>query len=160
VQGNTTQARIATIMQEQYKAIGIKVEPVVMEWTVLLSEYVEKRKFEAMILAWQVTADPDCYAIWHSSQTGQHQYNTIGYKNPEVDRLLELGQTTLDRAKRQAIYRRIHKLIYDDQPCIFLSVPPALSVVHKRFKGTDICPVKPVHPEKWYVPVVQQRYQP
>jgi len=160
-QGSTSQARIATILQEQYKSVGIHVETVVMEWTVLLSQYVETRKYDAMVMAWQLTPDPDCYAIWHSSQTGQHQYNQIDYKNPEVDRLLVEGQTTLNQAKRQAIYRKIHQILYDDQACCFLYVPPALSALHKRFKGYHVTPLGlSGHPERWYVPKIQQLYLP
>jgi peptide/nickel transport system substrate-binding protein len=160
-QGSTSQARIATILQDEYKAVGIKVETVVMEWTVLLSEYVEKRKYDAMVMGWQFGPEPDCFLSWHSSQTGPHQYNQVDYRNPEVDRLLVEGRTTLDRGKRQAIYRRIHKILYDDQPCIFLYVPPALSAVHKRFKGYRVTDVGLTgHPEQWYVPTTQQLYQP
>lgn len=160
-QGSTSQARIATILQEQLKAVGIRVDTVVMEWTVLLSEYVDKKKYDAMIMAWSLTPDPDCYAIWHSSQTGPHQYNQVDYRNSEVDRLLVAGRTTLDRAKRQTAYHRIHRILYEDQACLFLYVPPALTAVHKRFKGYRVTPLGVgAHPEQWYVPAAQQLYQP
>jgi hypothetical protein len=32
--------------------------------------------------------DPDLYQIWHSSQSGPHQLNFVGYSNPEADDLI------------------------------------------------------------------------
>ena len=132
-----------------------------MEWTTFLSQHIDKRDFDACILGWSLTLDPDVFAIWHSSQTGEHQLNHVSYSNPEVDRLLVEGKSTLDMAKRQAIYRKVHRLIHDDQPYTFLYVPYALSAVHKRFKGITYHRFGGIgwHTERWYVPQAQQKYQ-
>jgi len=160
-QGNVSRERIATIVQQQLKEIGVQVEPVIMEWTALLSQFIDKRKYDAMVMGWQFGPEPDCYLSWHSSQTGEHQYNQVGYKNAEVDRLLVEGRTTLNQAKRQAIYRRIHRILHEEQPCTFLYVPYSLSAVHKRFKGLEVTQYGVGnHLEKWYVPSAQQLYQP
>jgi peptide/nickel transport system substrate-binding protein len=133
----------------------------VLEWTTFLSQYIDKRDFDAYLLGWSLTLDPDSYAIWHSSQAQEHQMNYPSYVNPEVDRLLVEGRAVLDQGKRQTIYRRIHRLIYDDQPYTFLYVPYALSSVHKRFKGLSYHRFGGVgwHTENWYVPTTQQKYQ-
>jgi peptide/nickel transport system substrate-binding protein len=159
-QGNVSRERIATIVQQQLKEIGVAVEPQIMEWTALLSQYIDKRKYDAMIMGWQFGPEPDCYLAWHSSQTGEHQYNQVGYQNPEVDRLLVQGRETLDPAKRTAIYRRIHKILADDVACTFLYVPDSLAAVHLRYKGIQANRYGiGWHQEKWYVPTSQQKYQ-
>ncbi len=160
-QGNVSRERIATIVQQQLKQIGVEVEPQIMEWTTLLSQYIDKRKYDAMVMGWMFNPEPDCYLSWHSSQMGEHQYNLVGYQNPEVDQLLVKGRETLDPAERAKIYRRIHQILYDDTAATFLYVPYALPAVHKRFKGLEgnrngIG----WHPERWYVPVSQQKYHP
>jgi peptide/nickel transport system substrate-binding protein len=38
-----------------------------------------------------------------------------------VDDLLEQGRQTTDMEKRRAIYHRIHQVIHDDYPAIFLA---------------------------------------
>lgn len=43
-----------------------------------------------------------------------------GYKNEEVDRLIEEGNRTIDRERREAIYRRCFRLIHEDPPWLFL----------------------------------------
>lgn len=160
-QGNVSRERIATIVQQQLKEIGIDCQPVIMEWTALLSEYINKRKYDAMVMGWQFGPEPDCFLSWHSSQMGEHQYNMVGYKNKEVDWLLTQGRETLEPAKRMKIYRHIHKLLYDDVAATFLYVPYSLPAVHKRFKGLEVNRNGiGWHPEKWYVPTAQQKYKP
>jgi peptide/nickel transport system substrate-binding protein len=159
-QGNVSRERIATIVQQQLKEIGVAVEPQIMEWTALLSQYIDKKKYDAMIMGWQFNPEPDCYLSWHSSQMGEHQYNQVGYQNPEVDRLLVQGRETMNPQKRTMIYRRIHKILADDVAATFLYVPDALAAVHQRFKGIQANRNGVGwHPENWYVPSVQQRYQ-
>src|SRR5262249_48962692 len=119
-QGNVNRERIATIVQQQLKEVGVDCTPQIMEWTTLVNEYVNKRKYDAMVMGWQFGPEPDCYLSWHSSQIGEHQYNMVDYKNKTVDSLLVQGRTTLDQAKRAKIYQRIHKLLSDDVAATFL----------------------------------------
>ncbi len=160
-QGNVSRERVATIVQQQLKQVGIEVDVQVMEWTTFLSQYIDTRKFDAVILGWTVSPDPDCYQIWHSSQTGEHQFNFVSYNNKTVDSLLIAGRRTLDPKKRQKIYWRIHSILNEDQPYTFLYVPNQLTAIHKRFKGyTMNANGILTHPEAWYVPAAQQKYKP
>ncbi|HUO57870.1 MAG TPA: peptide-binding protein [bacterium] len=160
-QGNVSRERIATIIQQQLKEIGVDCQPQIIEWTTLLSQYINKRKYDAMVMGWQFGPEPDCYLSWHSSQMGEHQYNMVGYKNKTVDSLLVQGRETLDPAKRARIYQRIHKILAEDVAATFLYVPYSLPAVHKRFKGLDVNRNGiGWHAEKWYVPANQQKYKP
>jgi len=159
-QGSTTGQKMLVIVQQQLKKAGIEIEIKVLEWTTFLTQHFYKGNFDGAALAWSLTPDPDQYAIWHSSQIGEHQFNRVRYSNPEVDRLLEAGVRTLDKGKRAAIYHRIHKLIYDDQPYTFMTMPYTLPAVHKRFKGYQplaLWEPSLLHLQDWYVPVAQQK---
>lgn len=65
----------------------MKVE--LYEWTVFLKNHVNKGDFDAIVLGWSLGNSFDQYQIWHSSQTNPEQLNVVGYKNLEVDSLLE-----------------------------------------------------------------------
>jgi len=43
------------------------------------------------------------------------------YSNRFVDELLEQGRMTTDFEKRKAIYQKVHEIIHDDCPAIFLA---------------------------------------
>ncbi|HWR71775.1 MAG TPA: peptide-binding protein, partial [Nitrospirota bacterium] len=151
-QGNNERIRAAEIIQQDFKRVGIEANIRVMEWQAFL-EQIDKRSFDAIILGWSMGRDPDIYDIWHSSKTKKGEYNFIGYKNAEVDRLLVAGRRTFDMEKRKRIYYRIHEILADEQPYAFLYVPDATPIVHKRFKGIEEAPLGIMHNFiKWYVP--------
>jgi peptide/nickel transport system substrate-binding protein len=152
-QGNDTRLKTAQIIKEHLKAVGIEMNIKVLEWQALLHEFIDKRRFEAIILGWALSRDPDAYVIWHSSKTGEGEFNFISYGNEEVDRLLLEGRRTFDLKERKRIYHRIHEILAEEQPYTFLYVPDALPVIHKRFKGIEKAPLGIWHNFiKWRVP--------
>ena len=123
-------------------------------------EFINKRNFEVCILGWSLSRDPDCHDIWHSSKTREGEFNFVGYRNEEVDRLLEAGRRIFNQTERKEIYNRIHEILYDDQPYLFLYVPESLPIIHHRFKGVEVAPIGIGHNFiKWYVPKREQRYR-
>ena len=158
-QGNEQRKQTAEIIQHRLKAIGMKVNIRILEWAVFLDKFVKPRQFEAIILGWGLSRDPDCFDIWHSSKTRPGEFNFISYSNPQVDSLLEEGRRIFDREKRAQIYRQVHKILYEEQPYLFLYVADSLPAVHKRFHGIKVAPLGIGYNFiDWYVPRAQQRY--
>ena len=158
-QGNKQREDIATLIQHDWEKIGIKVEVQTIAWAAFINEFIDKGNFQAIILGWTLPIDPDAYNVWHSDSTKEGGLNFIGYKNKEVDRLLEEGRETFDQDKRGIIYRKIHEIIAEDQPYTFLYFPYALPAVSKRFKGIEPAPAGISYNFiKWYVPEKEQKY--
>ncbi|MCL4491861.1 MAG: peptide-binding protein [Nitrospirae bacterium] len=152
-QGNEARLKSAQIIKEQLKKVGIEMNIKVLEWQAMLHEFIDKKKFEAIIMGWALSRDPDLYDIWHSSKTKEGEFNFISYKNKEVDTLLIEGRQTFDIGRRKKIYHRIHEILADEQPYTFLYVPDALPVLHKRFKGVEKAPLGIMYDFiHWYVP--------
>ncbi|MGD8470140.1 MAG: ABC transporter substrate-binding protein, partial [Desulfobacteraceae bacterium] len=82
--GNDIRKAILAIAQDSWKQIGIDVRTDLLEWSVFIQERVNKLDFDALVLGWSMGIDPDLYQIWHSSQTGPHQLNFVGFKNKEA----------------------------------------------------------------------------
>ena len=159
-QGNLERQRAAEIIQSHLKNIGIKVKIKIVEWSAFLSEYIDKRHFDAALLGWSLGREPDCYDIWHSSKTKEGEFNFISYKNSEVDRLLDEGRKTFDQNKRKEIYQEIHSILYDEQPYMFLYIPDSLPIISKRFQGIKPAPVGiSYNLIDWWVPKEKQRYR-
>jgi peptide/nickel transport system substrate-binding protein len=156
-QGNEQRIKSAQIIQYRLKRIGIDVKIRVLEWSSMLTNYIDKKNFDVVLMGWSLSQDPDQFDIWHSSKTGVKELNFISYSNKEVDRLLELGRGTFDRKKRQAAYFRMQEIIAEEQPYTFLYVPDALPVVSSRFRGIEPAPAGISHNFiKWYVPAKEQ----
>ena len=159
-QGNEVRRQVAEIVQQQLKAVGIDVKVKIIEWSTFVHEFIDKRRFEAVLLGWNLSRDPDLYDLFHSSKTKEGEYNFVGYANPEVDRLLIEGRRTFDQAQRQRIYREVHRRLYEDQPYTFLYVPDALPIVSTRFRNVVATPIGIGYNFiDWYVPLAEQRYK-
>jgi len=140
-QGNDARRKTAEIIRENLKKVGIEMEIKVLEWQAMLHQFIDKKRFEAVIMGWALSRDPDAYDIWHSTKTKEGEFNFISYKNDTVDRLLLEGRRTFDFNKRKETYNRIHRILSEEQPVTFLFVPDALPVLHKRFRGVEKAPL-------------------
>ncbi len=158
-QGNLSRLKAAQIIQKRLGEVGIKVKIRVIEWASFINEFIDKKRFEAVILGWSTGIDPDQYDIWHSSKTGPKELNFISFKNKEVDKLLEEGRLTFDREKRKKIYFKFQEILAEEQPYVFLYIPYSLVIVHKRFRNVKLAPAGITYNlEKWYVPKFEQKY--
>lgn len=140
-QGNFQRQQAAEIIQKRLREIGIEVRIQVVEWSAFIGNVVHKKEFDVVLLAWGLSLEPDPYDIWHSSKTGPGEFNFIGYNNPVVDQLIEQGRTEFDVEKRKKIYHEIHRILYEDQPYMFLFVPDELPILHERFENVELTPI-------------------
>jgi len=158
-QGNNERRKTAEIIQRRLADVGIKIKIRTLEWATFINEYIDKKNFEATILGWTIGQDPDLFDVWHSSKTHYKELNFISYKNEEVDGLIMEGRHTFDLEKRKKAYFRIQEILAEDQPYVFLYVPYALPIIHKRFRGIEPAPAGISYNfVKWYVPKPEQKY--
>ena len=157
--GNKQRAYAATIIQQRLKKVGIEVHVRLIEWSAFIENFINKRDFDAVILGWSLTPEPDQYSIWHSSQTGARQFNFLSYHNNKVDKALIEATRTFDENKRKQWYDIMQEEIYNDVPMVFLYAPYALPAIHKRFQGIKPAPAGiGYNSEFWYVPKALQKY--
>ncbi len=159
-QGNDVRRKVCEIIQAQLKQVGIKVEIRIYEWATFINEFVNKKKFEALVLGWGLSRDPDAYDIWHSSKTKEGELNFVTYKNKEVDEMLEKGRTTFDQEERKKYYYKFQEILAEEVPYVFLYVAEALPVISSRFQEIEPAPSGITHNFiKWYVPKELQVYK-
>jgi peptide/nickel transport system substrate-binding protein len=158
-QGNETRQKCAEIIQRQLAEVGIRVKIRIVEWSAFVTDFINKRRFEAVILGWTIPLDPDAYDVWHSSKTAPQELNFVSYQNPEVDEVLEKGRSTFNQAERKKYYDRFQEILAEDQPYTFLYVPDELIIISSRFRGIEPAPIGIGHNIiKWYVPKDEQKY--
>jgi peptide/nickel transport system substrate-binding protein len=158
-QGNLTRELTAQIIQRRLQDVGIRVKIWILEWSTLLHQFIDKRRFDAILLGWALSREPDPYDIWHSSKTKEGEFNFIGYSNPKVDELLIEGRRNFDLKVRTKVYHELHRILYEEQPVCFLFVPDALPALHRRFEQVEMTPWGLGEMLHWYVPNSRQRYR-
>ena len=135
--GNKEREKTAQIIQQALKQINIKVTLQIMEWSAFLkivNNPTPPKLFDAIILGWSLSIEPDAYSIWHSSQYPKG-FNFIGYNNATVDSLLVKGRLETDISKRKAIYEQMYQEIVNDAPYVFLYYPETTIGTNKVLQG-------------------------
>lgn len=122
---NPLRGKIAQIVKENMKAAGIDVQVQQSEWNAYLED-IDKRQFEAVLLAWTGTPFPNAKQTWHSASIANEGSNFVGYSNPQVDKLIDQSNSEMNPEKRAEIMKEINRLIYNDQPYTFLTESKAM----------------------------------
>jgi peptide/nickel transport system substrate-binding protein len=106
-------------MAEQWKAVGANVTPQTTTIGVIIDQLFKSRTYDMIFIADNLlSADPDMSAYFHSRNTVPGGLNSGGYKNPQMDKVLDSATATLDQAKRQKLYYQFQNLFADDPPGI------------------------------------------
>ncbi len=152
--GNKTRETILEIAVEQYRQIGVKIEPTLEAFNVLLERTDPGTDYEGFIIGWSLGLDPDSYSIWHSSQQGKGQFNNVGYTNAKSDAALVAGRNGPDCSKeaRKAQYAIHDKELNTEAPYTFLYNQDQLLFVNKKVQGaapTGISTTWNVH--EWWI---------
>jgi peptide/nickel transport system substrate-binding protein len=119
--GNHVREQAQQLLQQNWKAIGVDMQIQNFPPAVMWGDYWMMSQFDtAMVgIAFMVGPDPDTTDYFHSesiaAQGGAGQ-NTVQYKNPEVDKILEEASKTVDRDKRRELYFKQEEIIRHDLP--------------------------------------------
>jgi peptide/nickel transport system substrate-binding protein len=151
-------ARISEIVREDFAKAGIVVNINPVEWSIYL-ERIEQWDFDMCGLGWSMGWEQDPYQLWHSSQAViKKSSNHIGFKNEEVDRILEQARGEFDVEKRIALYHRFDQILHEEQPYTFLITPDMLIAQDKRYRNAKVYPLG-MDPNSFWVPADEQKYR-
>lgn len=128
----------AELLQAQWQKIGLKVNLEIVDTVAIQQEYIRPRQYQALLFGEVLSADPDPFAFWHSSQRKDPGLNLALYNNKKVDDLLEEARQSMDQEIRTQKYIEFQKLLIEDIPVIFLHSPSYLYPIKKEIKGINI----------------------
>ncbi|MFO7447959.1 MAG: ABC transporter substrate-binding protein [Ignavibacteriaceae bacterium] len=129
----------AVIIQNNLKAVGIRVNVVSLEKSVFLEKLFSKQ-FDAWLSGWTVPLPIELSQFWHSSPEVGH-LNLASYKNSEADDILEKLQIRADDSYKYELYKKFQEIIHRDEPFTFLFWADNLVVYNSRIKNIDINPL-------------------
>jgi len=106
--------RIAVAIRAQLMKAGIRV---ILEYSD--DQEAQETGRQALLTRIVAGSEPDrAYRFWHSkSRTSNFSF----YESNLVDDLLEKSRKTTDMEERKVIYHKIHEIIHDECPAIFLA---------------------------------------
>jgi peptide/nickel transport system substrate-binding protein len=147
--------KIAEITKEAIERAGVRMVIKKLDWPVF-TDTVSDRQFDAVRYAWGEPSciDADPYNIWHSSQIGNRAQNFIAFKSEEADRICVQNRRELDVRKRQALLRRLHRLLHREQPVTFMFNFYSLYYYARKFRNVRLTIIGETSYDftQWYVP--------
>jgi len=153
--GNKQREQIATMLQEEFKKLGIESEVTSMEFQAYL-DYLKREPYDydLYILGWRTTFDPYfSYQIW--SESNIPLLNSGAYVNPEVEKLYEQSnRPPCDVESRKKVFGQIQQSLSADSPYIFLTYRTGYQFLNQRVVPNDPSVLGINYfPEQWYVTV-------
>jgi len=106
--------RMAELLGEMWKAIGIAVEPQAIEDDALTSKCCPALDYDIMLWGWVADPDPATLLIIPATDQIVTGYNETGYSNPRYDELYVQQGTELDHAKRVQMVWEMQQIVHDD----------------------------------------------
>jgi len=87
-------------------------------------------------LQWVGVTDPDMLRrLYHSNQVPPFGFNRNYYRNPHVDRLIDLAMTALTDEDRRRYYSEVQRIVADDVPAVSLWYKTNVAVTRPNITG-------------------------
>jgi peptide/nickel transport system substrate-binding protein len=141
--GNRTRELVQQVLQSQWRQAGIDVRIRNQPARVMFSQSLTERKFPAMAMyAWMSSPENVPRTTLHSAHipspanayAGQ---NYPGFRNAEMDDLIDRTEVELDTGKRKILWRRLQEIYVEELPVIPLFFRADAFVLPKWLKGIE-----------------------
>lgn len=144
---NALRKNIMLIAQEQLKKIGVDATAKALEFNAML-EPLTTQKFGGAVVGLAISTDLNLRHNFHTSGLGS--FNWGAYSNPELDRLIEEAERTMDPAQAKKLYDQIQETLHDEQPVTFTYEAQRLCATTSRLLNVDPNSVSPhAHLRDW-----------
>lgn len=93
------------------------------------------RNYDLLLLGVDYGPDGDLYPYWHSSQIASPGLNLAGFRNKDVDKLLEQARNEPDMDKRHSLFAQAQKILDDNAVVLALPGPKITFIRSPKIKG-------------------------
>ena len=146
--------RLALVLRQELQGLGIKLRLIPFQDETLLNESFFRKHQPNCRLSWISSGNnPDQSAAFWTEHGRQRGGRIWAYDNKQVQDLCVQAETAADKEKQAEFYKKVHRIIYQEQPACFLFFSCAFCAVSAKLKNSeDFFSVNmPVHTIKnWY----------
>jgi peptide/nickel transport system substrate-binding protein len=141
--GNRNRELVQQVLQSQWRQVGIDVRIRNEPARVFFGQTVTQRKFTGLAMfAWISAPEAVPRTTLHSAEipTPENNYsgqNYTGFKNAEMDDLIDAIEVELDRDKRRALWHRLQEIYAEELPALPLYFRANPYILPKWLKGVE-----------------------
>ena len=134
-----TMVQMAGEIARQWRAVGVDatIRPVGSENAL---NFVRSRNYDTALVEVDLTADPDPYPLWHSTQAESGQ-NFAGFANDEADQVMEDARFAADPEQRIELYHAFQQIFVEEVPSLLIYYPMYTYAVDQQVKDVQLSPL-------------------
>ena len=127
--------RLATIIQDQLKAVGIEIDIRSYDWGTFYGD-IKAGRFQMYSLAWVGLKMPDIFRYaFHSESIPPNGANRGRFIDAQVDSLIEIAEVEPSIKKQAEYYRELQQILFDALPAIPLWYEDNVLAIRKDVQG-------------------------
>ena len=128
---------MATMIADGLSKAGLKVNLNPLDYPVFVGN-ARLHDFDMMIASWGQSALPEDFSqLWHTESWATNGSNFPGFGNAQSDALIDSIKITMNDSIRNELSHRFQRMVYDEQPMVFLFASLRRVIVHKRFGNIE-----------------------
>jgi len=116
--------------------ISVQVEPIGAG----LSDRLQTRDFQAVLVELLLSGDPDPYPLWHQTQIESGQ-NYGGWDNREASEALEQARYLTDQDQRKPYYDQFQRIFVEETPALIIVYPTYTYAIDESVRNVQIGPM-------------------
>lgn len=137
--GNPRRTYAATVVKNNLKAVGIDVTIETMEMSAFINKLFG-HELDAFMAGWTIPLPIDLQPFWHSD-FNRSSFNLSGFRNSEVDKILDALEAVKSREGKVVLYKKIQELIHENEPVTFLYWLDVKTAFNSRIENININPL-------------------
>lgn len=122
---------------KSWNTIGVQVDRDFQKWSTIREETIKTRDFDALLLGFRWSIDPDQTAVW-SSDSFFDAFNLNHYSNDQVDELLDKAVASGDTEERKQLYAQAQDIVMEELPSLPLFFPNMTVAVSKKLTNAQV----------------------
>lgn len=165
---NADRMKMATLIQEDLKQLGMQIQIVPLEFRSLLDRVMQTKEYDACILGlanFDTDPTPNMNVLVSNGSTHLWNPSQAHPATPweaEIDRLMEAQLSTTGYHTRKKLYDRVQEILFENEPMIFLASPDILVGAKNSIGNVRPAILEPYllwNVEQLYLRDAQQRVQ-
>ncbi|MBP9706348.1 MAG: hypothetical protein KBD78_01825 [Oligoflexales bacterium] len=112
--------KIVLAIKSYLKDVGLDCNVSFLDWNVWKEKVLANHDYDMALGAWSFDDSSNITSLFHSSMAVEWGNNFTLFQNQEVDSLLAESSATFDLEKKRIINQKLHALISEEAPYVFL----------------------------------------
>lgn len=135
---NPFRIRLATVIQQQLKQVGIEVDLRSYDWGTFYGD-IKSGNFQMYTLSWVGIKMPDIFRYaFHSTAIPPTGANRGRLNDPVVDQLIEQAENSPNLSEQQKLYRQLQAYLFEQLPYIPLWYEDNVLATSQRIEGYQL----------------------